>query len=62
MFDSHPVEGETPSFKGSALICIAETEEEVKEVIWGDVYTRTGVWDVDAAQIIPFKSAVRVAV
>ncbi|KAL5342532.1 hypothetical protein BJX70DRAFT_394747 [Aspergillus crustosus] len=61
MFHAHPAEGETPSFKGSTLIILADKEEEVWEIIRNDVYVKNGVWDLDAAQVIPFKSAVRVA-
>ncbi|KAL2852804.1 hypothetical protein BJY01DRAFT_244384 [Aspergillus pseudoustus] len=59
--NAHPAEGETPSFKGSMLIYIADTEEQVWEIIKEDIYVKSGVWDLDAAQVIPFKSAVRVA-
>ncbi|KAL5050306.1 hypothetical protein BDW71DRAFT_173576 [Aspergillus fruticulosus] len=60
MLNAHPSEGEMPSFKGSMLIVIGEKEEDAWEVIRNDVYTKSGVWDLDAAQVIPFKSAVRV--
>ncbi|KAB8246912.1 hypothetical protein BDV35DRAFT_392592 [Aspergillus flavus] len=58
--DSHPAPGETPPFNGSALIVVAENEAEVKALISNDIYTRSGVWDVEKAQIIPFMCAVRV--
>ena len=45
--------GETPPFNGSALIVVAENEAEVRELISQDIYTRSGVWDVEKAQIIP---------
>ena len=53
MFNSHPKEGETPSFKGSALMVLAENEEEVKKILENDVYSRNGVWDFENTQIIP---------
>ncbi|ODM22365.1 hypothetical protein SI65_03211 [Aspergillus cristatus] len=61
MFNSHPKEGETPSFKGSAMMLLAENEEEARKLLENDVYTRNGVWDIENVQIIPFKSAVRLA-
>ncbi|KAL2812820.1 hypothetical protein BJX63DRAFT_395586 [Aspergillus granulosus] len=60
MLNAHPAEGETPSFKGSMLICLVDTEEEAWEIIKNDIYVKSDVWDLDAAQVIPFKSAVRV--
>ncbi|KAH8428790.1 uncharacterized protein LDX57_006470 [Aspergillus melleus] len=60
MFDSHPTEGKPPSFKGSAIMYLAESKEAAIELIKKDIYTVSGVWDVENAQVIPFKSAVRV--
>lgn len=53
MFNSHPKEGETPSFKGSALMVLAENEEEARKIVENDVYSRNGVWDLENTQIIP---------
>ncbi|KAI9371568.1 hypothetical protein BJX61DRAFT_21023 [Aspergillus egyptiacus] len=60
MLNAHPAEGETPSFKGSMMMVVADTEKEAWEIIKKDIYTTEGVWDIDAAQVIPFKSAVRI--
>ncbi|KAL4873143.1 hypothetical protein BDV12DRAFT_192637 [Aspergillus spectabilis] len=60
MLESHPAEGETPSFKGSMLICVVDKEEEAWEIIRNDIYVKSGVWDLDAAQVIPFKSGIRI--
>ncbi|KAF4259178.1 hypothetical protein KXW98_000156 [Aspergillus fumigatus] len=60
MLESHSTEG-TPSFKGSAMLLMAESEEQAKELLSKDIYVRSGVWDLEKAQIIPFKSAVRTA-
>ncbi|OJJ44751.1 hypothetical protein ASPZODRAFT_18322 [Penicilliopsis zonata CBS 506.65] len=59
MLESHPAPGETPAFKGSVMMIVAESVEQAKEIISQDIYTRTGVWDLENAQFIPFKSAVR---
>ncbi|KAL4889051.1 YCII-related domain protein [Aspergillus ambiguus] len=60
MFDEHPAEGETPSFKGSMLMVVAESKEAAMELIRNDIYSKSGVWDLENCQIIPFKSAARV--
>ncbi|KAJ5665729.1 YCII-like protein [Penicillium maclennaniae] len=59
MLEAHPADGETPSFKGSMLLALAESEAEVRALLEKDVYVSNGVWDMEKAQIIPFKSAVR---
>ncbi|CAL5873893.1 uncharacterized protein PFLUO_LOCUS8176 [Penicillium psychrofluorescens] len=59
MLNSHPAEGESPSFKGSMMLAVAETEAELHELFANDIYGTSGVWDLEKAQIIPFKSAVR---
>ncbi|PLB53515.1 hypothetical protein P170DRAFT_435127 [Aspergillus steynii IBT 23096] len=59
MLESHAGEGETPAFKGSMIVYTAANAEEVKELIKSDIYARSGVWDVEKAQIIPYVSAVR---
>ena len=56
---SPPVEGETPPMIGSALLIVASSKEEVIEKLKSDIYGTSGVWDVDKAQIWPFRSAVR---
>ncbi|KAL1849082.1 hypothetical protein Plec18167_006860 [Paecilomyces lecythidis] len=62
MFEEHPAEGQTPNFKGSMIIAVANSAAEVKEIISNDIYAKEGVWDVENAQIIPFKSAVRLPI
>ncbi|KAF2491111.1 hypothetical protein BU16DRAFT_530677 [Lophium mytilinum] len=54
-------EGETPKMKGSAMLCVATTQEEVLERLRRDIYVTEGVWDLEKIQVIPFKSAVRKA-
>lgn len=57
--DSHPKEGETPSFKGSAMMLLAENEEEARKLLENDVYTKNGVWDIENVQIIPVRLFLR---
>ena len=40
-FSSPPKEGETPDFKGSAMLVYAETKEEVMKLIENDIYSKT---------------------
>lgn len=53
MLESHPAEGETPSFKGSMMLAMAENEAEVRALLESDIYGTSGVWDLERAQIIP---------
>ncbi|KAI1439275.1 hypothetical protein GGR50DRAFT_690619 [Xylaria sp. CBS 124048] len=46
------------SFYGSTIICEAESKEEVIEALRQDIYSKSGVWDVENAQIWPAKIAV----
>ncbi|OHF04117.1 hypothetical protein CORC01_00456 [Colletotrichum orchidophilum] len=60
MFEKeHPVEGQTPGFKGSVMIYTVKDADEAWELIRGDVYAKNDVWDLEKAQVIPFKSAIR---
>lgn len=53
MLNAHPAYGETPSFKGSMMLAVAENEAQVLELLNNDIYTTSGVWDMENAQIIP---------
>lgn len=55
MLESHPAEGETPSFKGSMMLVMAENEAEVRALLENDIYAHKGVWDLANAQIIPVR-------
>ncbi|KAJ5281490.1 hypothetical protein N7478_006862 [Penicillium angulare] len=59
MLAAHPAEGEVPTFKGSSMLVLAENEAEVRTILENDIYSKSGVWDLENAQIIPFKSAIR---
>lgn len=45
-------EGVPPKMKGSVLMCVADTEEEVLERVQRDVYYTNGVWDKDNVSVI----------
>lgn len=55
MLDSHPEPAKEVPFRGSIIIYTGETIEEIRGLIKEDVYTKSGVWDVDNAQIIPVR-------
>jgi hypothetical protein len=55
-------DGETPPMMGSAMIYVAETKKQVLERMRIDIYTTSGVWDMDKVQIWPFRSAIRKAI
>jgi len=54
-----PKEGEGPKIKGSIMLALAESKEEVLKELKKDTYTTSGVWDWDKVQIYPFKTALR---
>jgi uncharacterized protein len=56
-----PSEGETPDMTGSFMLIKANTEEEVREFIANDQYTKGGAWNPKEAKIWPFRCAVRSA-
>ena len=53
ILDEHPREGKTLMMKGSVLIAVAGSSEEVLDFIKEDVYSTRGVWDLDKVQIFP---------
>ncbi|KAK9364190.1 hypothetical protein V1504DRAFT_443870 [Lipomyces starkeyi] len=57
--DGPVIESSTPSFKGSVVNIIAESTEQVKEILSQDPYTLNDVWDWEKAQIFNFICAVR---
>ncbi|CCG80656.1 YCII-related domain protein [Taphrina deformans PYCC 5710] len=57
MLAAHVESGQVPSFKGSVLVVRASSEEECRSILQQDVYVSAQVWDMDSAQIIPFKTA-----
>jgi uncharacterized protein len=46
MLEDEPKEGEDLKLNGSAFIALAESKEEVMEVLRKDVYAESGVWDM----------------
>ncbi|KAK9447036.1 uncharacterized protein V1518DRAFT_422058 [Limtongia smithiae] len=52
-------DGVKPAFAGSVVNILAESKEEVKEILSTDPYTTNDVWDWEKAQIFDFICAVR---
>ncbi|RPA79891.1 hypothetical protein BJ508DRAFT_415698 [Ascobolus immersus RN42] len=46
------------SFTGSAMLVVAESEEEVREKFKEDPYVKEGVWDWEKARIWPMKTVI----
>ncbi|TVY87836.1 hypothetical protein LAWI1_G003394, partial [Lachnellula willkommii] len=59
ILDSPPKQNEPLTFKGSAMVCLASSQDEVLEMLKRDVYTENEVWDFSKLQIYPFKCAFR---
>ena len=53
IFEKHPADGEPALFKGSVVVYSAESIDEVHKIIENDVYTTSGVWDLEKAQVLP---------
>ncbi|KAK4162658.1 hypothetical protein QBC43DRAFT_321281 [Cladorrhinum sp. PSN259] len=49
----------TFNFAGSTVVILAESREEIKELLKNDVYAKEGVWDVENAQMWPLLCAFR---
>ncbi|KAK1770889.1 hypothetical protein QBC33DRAFT_526064 [Phialemonium atrogriseum] len=56
-----PADDEPTSLKfaGSTVVVIAESKEEIITMMKNDIYGKTGVWDIENAQMWPFKCAFR---
>lgn len=47
-FDTHDAaEGQGPQMTGSMLIVVAESIDDVRKIVEGDVYAESGVWDLE---------------
>ena len=56
-----PAEGEAPEMTGSVMLIKANSEEEIRKLIEGDEYAKSGTWDIKNATITAFRCAVRTA-
>ncbi|KAI1378444.1 hypothetical protein F4677DRAFT_413307 [Hypoxylon crocopeplum] len=57
---AHPKSAdEGMAINGSAWLVKAGTEQEVCDLVAGDVYAKLGVWDLENVTVTPFKCVVR---
>jgi hypothetical protein len=61
IFHEIPQEGAKPNFAGSVLTIVADTKEEVLDVLKGDIYAREGIWDLNNVLVYPAGLAYRKA-
>lgn len=47
MLDDVPREGEQLKMRGSVMLALGESKEEVLGLLRNDVYAKSGVWDMD---------------
>ena len=50
-----------PEMTGSVMLVKFESAEKAREWMRSDAYAKEGVWDVEKAEITPFRCAVRTA-
>ncbi|CDO94197.1 unnamed protein product [Kluyveromyces dobzhanskii CBS 2104] len=53
------VEGKPADFAGSHLTIVADTKDEVVEILKNDIFAKNNIWDVENALIFPYGCAVR---
>ncbi|KAL7959467.1 hypothetical protein V8C34DRAFT_279710 [Trichoderma compactum] len=49
----------TFDFAGSIMVLVAKSKEDAINKVKDDIYVRAGVWDLEKAQVYPFKKAFR---
>ncbi|KAA6410714.1 MAG: hypothetical protein FRX48_06137 [Lasallia pustulata] len=51
--------GEYLKVKGSVMLALAESKEQVLQALREDIFHTAGVWDWDKVQVLPFKTGIR---
>ncbi|ONH66867.1 hypothetical protein BON22_2843 [Cyberlindnera fabianii] len=59
IFNEVPVEGAKPNFAGSMLTIVADTKEEVIDILKKDIYAKEGIWNFDNVLVYPLGLAYR---
>ncbi|KAH3674342.1 hypothetical protein WICMUC_003368 [Wickerhamomyces mucosus] len=59
IFNEIPQDGLKPNFAGSVLNIVADSKEQVLEILKKDIYAKTGVWDLENTLIYPTAVAYR---
>ncbi len=52
--ESVPKEGEALKIKGSALLALASSREEIVSALKEDVYFKEGIWDLEKVCVLIF--------
>jgi len=61
IFHELPTDDKPKKFAGSSLNVVADSKEEVLDIIKQDIFAKEGIWDVENALIYPYGCAVRKA-
>lgn len=61
IFNEIPTEGKPLNFAGSALNVVADSKEQVLEIVKKDIFAKEGIWDLNNILIYPLGVAARVA-
>ncbi|CCH46840.1 hypothetical protein BN7_6441 [Wickerhamomyces ciferrii] len=61
IFHEIPEDDKPKKFAGSSLNVVANSREEVIEILNQDIFAKEGIWDVENALIYPYGVAKRVA-
>jgi hypothetical protein len=54
ILDEVPTEGSGLKFKGSAMVALASSKEEVLEQLKADIYAKNEVWDFSKVSLLSF--------
>lgn len=54
--ESAPTDTANAAINGSVMVMEASSQDEIREFLEKDAYTKAGVWDVQNAKITPFRS------
>lgn len=59
LFETHVMEGQQLLFKGSAMVVNDQSKDGITKKISSDVYVQERIWDMEKAQVIPFRTVMR---
>nr|ANF07294.1 YCII-related domain protein [Paecilomyces fulvus] len=59
LFEKHVSGDVQRPFKGSAMVVNEQNREGFIQKIASDVYVKEGIWDLERAQVIPFRTTMR---
>lgn len=59
LFEKHVSKDVQRPFKGSAMVVNERNKDGFIQKIASDVYVKEGIWDLEKAQVIPFRTTMR---